>query len=603
MKTDSVRLRRGALVLGSLLLFTAASAQPVDEHYESARQALSRGDVVLGKHELQLALQADPLNGSAHFLLASLLAREGNVTEAIVGFQQAASLEPNRAPARYNLGTALLWRNEAIPAARILEQAVLLDPDYVPAYVNLAKAYFLAGLPDLAVATYREALRRDPANTLAERSLSALTRAVADAGDARLDPPPPTPGAPVILAQATPGPLAPSGFRIVAERPALRPASEDSDLFTLREILRDLSHVEVDRRGTQLTLFGWVTGAAERRMLDRVLATRKDVLDLTSDDTDDPHRMVEVDAIIFKVLGYDVDSAGHNFLRRIEVNASVGDAASAAFTWMYSAAISYEVNIANASENRLAFLARPHLTTLSGAPATFIAGGDVVFRVAGLNSGDIKPYPYGTTLEVTPTLLRTRGEDGLPRVRLTVKAGRKTILPVADLDGALDETATVFENVNVTSEAVLALNQTLILTGINQREQRTRRSGVPGLKSIPVIKYAFSEQFVSKSDTAIVILLTPRDPAFWDEHYRKATEEFVQKRRAFIEASKGTEEDMKRFRDRYPDWGQFAPNHMASHFFLVENSTAYRRATGADLASEDLQVDILDTGKKKKASR
>jgi len=177
------------------------------------------------------------------------------------------------------------------------------------------------------------------------------------------------------------------------------------------------------------------------------------------------------------------------------------------------------------------------------------------------------------------------------------------VLPLQDIAGVPADTATAFENVSVTSEAVLGLNQTLILTGINQREQRTLRSGVPGLKSIPVIKYLFSEKSTSISDLAIIILLTPRDPAFWDEQTKKATAAFVEKRRAYVQATRGTAEDMQRFKERYPDWDQLAPNRFASHFFLMENSDAYRRVSGIDLASEDLDFELLGKQPKKKKAK
>jgi len=96
--------------------------------------------------------------------------------------------------------------------------------------------------------------------------------------------------------------------------------------------------------------------------------------------------------------------------------------------WIFSAALDYTVNIANAATQQVAVLARPHLTTLSGTPATFLAGGEIVFKVSGINSGDIKPYPFGTTLKVTPTLLRAVGEDGRPQVYISVEAGRTSVL-------------------------------------------------------------------------------------------------------------------------------------------------------------------------------
>jgi tetratricopeptide (TPR) repeat protein len=575
------------LMLGAGFVLTAAEAQPLDAHYEAACAALAKGNTKIAKRELKLSLQGNPLDAQSHFLLASLLARDGNLDEAAVGYQQTVKLEPNNAVARYNLGTAMLWRGEPVPAARLFEESLLIRPEHVPTYNNLAKAYFLAGVPELSAASYQEALRLDPSNATARKGLALLMAAAGGQAGA---------------GTGVPGPSANHAAAAAPPQTAAEPdaSAEAAEVHALRELLRDLPHVKVEQRGGRLTLSGWTSSTNEQRLLQRMLVGRTDILDLTSDDVGDPHRLLEVDAVLLTVLGIDSQSAGHDFLRNVTVNASVADAATAGFGWLYSAAISYQVNIANATQERVAFLARPHLTTLSGTPATFIAGGDTVYKVSGTTSGDIKVLPFGTSLDVTPTLLRSQAADGTPRVRLVIKAGRRNILalesPEAQATGS-----SVYANVAVTSEAVLDLNQTLILTGLSQRERRESRSGVPGLKSIPIIKYLFSEKKTIISDLAIIILLTPRDPAYWDAQNHQALTEFVEKRRAYIQASQGNAEDMQRFKARYPDWNQLAPNRFASHFFLLENSEVYRRVSGADLADEKLDFDLLSKLPKNKA--
>jgi len=345
-------------------------------------------------------------------------------------------------------------------------------------------------------------------------------------------------------------------------------------------------------------------------MLDRVLGKPVEVLDLTTDDTRDPQRMIEIDAVLFILTGLDQQDVGFNFLKLINLNFNyftsdnnrkgTGYAAPPAVTgivnglsqwgWIFSAAASYSVNIANASSDKVAVLARPHLTALNGTPARFLAGGELVYKVSGLNSGDIKPYPFGTTLTVTPTLLRTPAEDGTPRVHVRVEAGRTSVLALLDLDPNLP---TTFTKITVASEAVLSLGQTLILSGLNQRESHTGRSGVPVLMSIPILKYLFSTKSTIHADSAVIILLTPRDPAFSDERNRKALAEFVEMRRAFLQARQGTEEDMRRFRERYPDWDQVPPNRFASHLFMMENSELYRAVSGRDLTGEDVDLELL----------
>jgi type II secretory pathway component GspD/PulD (secretin) len=267
--------------------------------------------------------------------------------------------------------------------------------------------------------------------------------------------------------------------------------------------------------------------------------------------------------------------------------------------WIFSASAAYSVNIANASDERVAVLARPHLTALSGTSARFLAGGELVYKVAGNISGDIKPYPFGTSLNVTPTLLRTPAEDGTPRVHLRVEAGRTSVIALLDTN---PDQPTTFQKVTVASEAVLSLNQTLILSGLSQRESHTGRSGVPYLRDIPILKYLFSTKSNIQVDTAVIILLTPRDSAYWGERNRKALEEFIAKRRAFIQARQGSEEDMRRFRELYPDWEQFPPNRFASHIFLMGNSEIYRAVSGQDLVSDDIDLELLGPRPDKKGS-
>jgi hypothetical protein len=528
----------------------------------------------------------------------------------------------------------LLWRGEAVPASRLLENAVLIRPDHVPSYNNLAKAYFLAGLPELTVAAYEEALRRDSSNAIALKNLLLLAEAagIHDAaatyrrrlkalGSGRAAKPTIDAGESITLlptwplATAAAGSPPPTPLPVI---PVLEPqARPDKEANALRELLHDLPHVTVERRAGRLTLSGWTSGPKERAMLDRILGKPSEVLDLTSDDTRDPQRMIEIDAVLFIMTGLDQQDLGFNFLKLINLNYNyfasdnkrqgTGYATPPAVTgvvsglsqwgWIFSAAASYSVNIANASSDRVAVLARPHLTALNGTTAKFLAGGELVYKVSGNISGDIKPYPFGTTVTVTPTLLRTPAEDGTPRVHVRVEAGRTSVLALLDQDPNLP---TTFTKVTVASEAVLSLGQTLILSGLSQRESRTGRSGVPVLMNIPILKYLFSTTSTVQADTAVIILLTPRDPAFSDERNRKALAEFVEKRRAFIQARQGTEEDMQRFRERYPDWDQIPPNRFASHFFLMETSEIYRSVSGQKLTSEDVDLELLGPNPNKK---
>jgi hypothetical protein len=204
----------------------------------------------------------------------------------------------------------LLRRGEAVPAARLLEDAVSNRPDYVPSYNSLAKAYYQAGLPELAVATYEEVLRRAPSNPIALENLARLREAAgairalhetlaaakpdatkdsdfqpstanmvpkaeAEAYQKRLEtradssaddttkPPPPS-----LDAANTDTNAPPSKADSAVEGGGVTKAGD------LQEYVRDLPHVTVEHRAGRLTLTGWTSGPKEREMyfgLTRIL--------------------------------------------------------------------------------------------------------------------------------------------------------------------------------------------------------------------------------------------------------------------------------------------------------------------------------------------
>lgn len=597
---------------------------PGRPHYQAARSALVAGDLHKAAREVKLALQDDPRDAAAHFLLGCLLERTGENDQALVAFQQAVVIDPANPEALHNLGTMLLRRGEALPAARILENAVLVRPGYVPSYNNLAKAYYLAGLPELAIATYEEALRRDPSNGVALRNLLLLAEGAGlkDAAAVyrqRLQALGPGPaakpaidrGEPLVSLPTWPVAGRATGVPPPAPAPVIpeQQGRPDPEVEALRAQLRDLPHVSVERRAGRLTLTGWTSGEKEKDLLARVIGKPSEVLNLTTEDVGDSRRMIEVDAILFIVTALDLSNVGFNFLNAITMNfkyatsdnrgswtgflpnGTVGTlTALSSQGWFFGASADYLVNIANASEEAVAILARPHLTTLSQTPADFLAGGELVYKVSGNISGDIKPYPYGTKLTVTPTLLRTPAEDGTPRVHLKVMAERKSILSLLDQD---PNQPTPFTKVTVSGEAVLAIDQTLILSGLSQRESHTGRSGVPYLRDIPILKYFFSTRMTIVADVAIVILLTPRDASFADERNQRALTEFIEQRRAYLRAKQGGEDEMRRFRERYPGAETIPPNRFASYVFLMQTSELYRAVSPVELTSEDLNLDLL----------
>ena len=138
-------------------------------------------------------------------------------------------------------------------AARQFESALWVRPDHVPTYNNLAKAYFLTGLPELAIASYNAALRLAPSNAIARKGLAVITAAAGtpngpgeEAGGKSTPPIPNVP--PDAVAAGKDKPPALSG--------AEHAAAEAAEVDALQELVRDLPHVTVEQRSGRLTLTG-----------------------------------------------------------------------------------------------------------------------------------------------------------------------------------------------------------------------------------------------------------------------------------------------------------------------------------------------------------
>ncbi|MCB2156252.1 type II and III secretion system protein [bacterium] len=378
----------------------------------------------------------------------------------------------------------------------------------------------------------------------------------------------------------------------------------------LNRLLADYPTVQTERRGDDLVLLGWAKDASERAKIDAILAAEEGVIDLTTEDIAASDRMIEIDVIIVVVGDTITESTGFDFLQLINIQSQffaarhkrdgTGFQGPSAFgavledtQWggLFAAAVDYNVTIANASDESVRVLARPHLTTLNGQEAHFLSGGEIVFKVTGIESGDIKPYPFGIRLDVTPTILKSRTSEGEEQVLLKVSAERTSVLGRLLASETNDDVN--FDKTTVSSQAVLRMNETLILSGLYLREYRERKSGFPYLRDVPVLKYLFSNETDVDDVQSAVIFLTPREPGKINEELQKNTQAFLDRREEYVEARNRGPEAIAEFKQRHPDWYKPQPNKYATHIYLSNNSDVYRAIRGEDLSTEGLRRDIL----------
>ena len=95
----------------------------------------------------------------AHANLGAVLAKRGQIDEAITQLQEGIRLRPKNALAHYNLGNALVEKGQIDEAIRHYHEALRLKPDRAEAHNNLGIAFYRQGRTGEAICEFQEALR------------------------------------------------------------------------------------------------------------------------------------------------------------------------------------------------------------------------------------------------------------------------------------------------------------------------------------------------------------------------------------------------------------------------------------------------------------
>jgi type II secretory pathway component GspD/PulD (secretin) len=168
------------------------------------------------------------------------------------------------------------------------------------------------------------------------------------------------------------------------------------------------------------------------------------------------------------------------------------------------AALRYSLDIANSTIGRSDFIARPTLIVLDRVPASFFSGSSVTLGLTGTagSSSSITDKPIGVSLTATPTFI------GNNQIMLAVRVAR-SFIQSSQSAGTFQQSLILSKN-TLTANAVLQFGETLVLSGLAEREVGQSSNGVPLLQDIPGLQYLFKSNAGTKMTREIVILLTPR---------------------------------------------------------------------------------------------
>lgn len=524
------------------------SGQPETETLAKATAAvkfIQRGELPQASRAINEALQLAPGNSQLHFLNAfvyHLQAKQGDTQKnemAIEGYQQALRIDPANWIAREFLGLAFLDHGRYAEAKAQLTEVLMMTPDSQVAINGLMTASYLTGdavtaclmadqlsagaMPPnpamlrSAVAVYASCGAFDKAQSL--RGKLAATPAEADRLDRRVaqwksfyDKQPALSGGAVVQhadlgaanARAAmvptqafampkvppPRPVTPAPVETAAPAAATAPA--DAPAIALAAPAA-IATIAADASGPRMVL------------VDVVLVSMQDQVSTS--------KGVNLLSALTLQLG---SSAGNlaAFSRAIS-SVATGGAPGATTTTITRAvtvpALSYSLNIANASNAINEVLARPTLAAIEGMPSEFFSGTNLSAGIVSASTqGGTTIVPlekrFGIKLAVTPVFLAN------DKVQLKVEAQRTSL--TASIDNP--KVAYQIESGEITANAnvVMTLGDTLVLSGLTEKSSTQTRDGVPVLQDLPGVQYLFSKKQSNDLQRSVLMLITPRTPAY-----------------------------------------------------------------------------------------
>jgi len=157
----------------------------------------------------------------------------------------------------------------------------------------------------------------------------------------------------------------------------------------------------------------------------------------------------------------------------------------------------------------LKLLANPQLLCLSGEKASFLVGGEIPVAVAqiaaagGVPAATIQWKEYGVRLNFVPTIVDTN----LVNLKISPE--------VSSLDWANAITLSGYRVPAIhtrKADATVELNseQSVVLGGLLSTEETKTIKRIPILGHIPILNFFFSKKEITKSETELLIIVSPR---------------------------------------------------------------------------------------------
>ena len=277
--------------------------------------------------------------------------------------------------------------------------------------------------------------------------------------------------------------------------------------------------IEVDTTGTNVVLKGTVANAEEARIANdlasRFVLPGGGEVGILSPSVVNMLKIAQAEQVALKVR---VVELKRTMLKQMGINleATIGAATFESIPspnilntpGLFESAIgvaaggnSIDVTIKALEEQGLATtLAEPTLTAVSGAQASFVAGGEFPFRDCGGSATsptcEIAFRPYGVTLGFTPTVLSSS------RIALNIST------EVSEL-GAREGGIPAIDTRRAQTSVEIPSGGSMMMAGLIRNVTSQQLKGTPGLRTLPILGALFSSRDYQSNQTELVVIVTP----------------------------------------------------------------------------------------------
>lgn len=161
-----IRAARLAPVIAALLL--AGACQPPEEraaeYLARARELYAAGDLTRAAVEARNAVQIQPKNADARYLLAQIAERKGEIGQMLSNLAVVIEEDPKNAAAKVKLGTLLVFAQDYNGAGLLADEALKLNPDDAAAHVLKARLHLQKEDVPATLSSLDRAIELDPMN-------------------------------------------------------------------------------------------------------------------------------------------------------------------------------------------------------------------------------------------------------------------------------------------------------------------------------------------------------------------------------------------------------------------------------------------------------